>query len=480
MRALGSLAHRERPTCARYRSRNGTESVPYRSDADPPRIDHQRELLAGQPHGVPVVLPRELGEDDHVVGGHKGRRVEIGEIVQGEEHGDVEPLGQPLDGVGAGVATVGPDHVRALLLEEVVAGGQECLELLVAGPGAAVGRAEERHGYVAVRGEEELAPIGADGGVAEVVACAVLVQDVLDGHVFQGVEVRAAEDLAVEARLGQQLQGIEGGSRRAVGGIDRAVGRDEGDLAGLAGLGQQRAVAIHRLALPPVVQEHCTLTRSDMRTAVRARQPHVVAAAFQGREGEAGAGADQPLPVVPIGLPAALVKAAGLLPPLPLLGHAQGHDDVLQEESLGDRGGRPGRLPPVGGAVFVDVIVAEDQHVARVTEPADISQVIGVVLVVAVEEGEHIGPGGFDSRIAGRSHAAVLRRVGDADAAVGGGPALEDVPGVVGRAVVDGHEFPVGEFLLLERAQGAVEREGPVMDGHDDGDRGLHCLALIM
>jgi hypothetical protein len=150
-------------------------------------------------------------------------------VVQGEEYGDVEPLGQPLDGVGAGVAAVGPDHVRAVLLEEVVAGGQEGRELLAAGPGAAVGRAEERHGYVAVGGEEELAPIGADGRIAEVVPRAVLVQDVLDGHVFQGVEVRAAEDLAVEARLGQQLQGVEGGSRRAVGGIDSAVGRDEGD-----------------------------------------------------------------------------------------------------------------------------------------------------------------------------------------------------------------------------------------------------------
>jgi len=110
------------------------------------------------------------------------------------------------------------------------------------------------------------------------------------------------------------------------------------------------------------------------------------------------------------------------------------------------------------------------------------TKAIGIVLVVAIEEREHVGPGGFDGRVAGRSHAAVFRPAGHSHAAVGGGPAFEDLPGVVGRAVVDGHEFPVGEFLLRERAQGAVEREGPVIDGHDDGDRGLHfdTLAVLL
>ncbi len=397
--------------------------------------------------------------------------------MEGEKHGDVQPLGQPLDDVGAGVAAVGPDQIRPVLLQEVVAGGEEGVELLRVRPRPAVGRAEERHGNVPVRREEQLALVGTDPCVTELVTRPILVQDVLDGDLFHGVRMRATEDATVEARLGQQLQGVEGRGRRAVGGVDGAVGRDEGDLAGLGPVGKQRPVAIHGLALLPVVEERLALPGGDVRTAVGAGQAHVVAAALQRRKVESGPRADEPLPVVPIGLPAALVEPARLLPPLPPMGHAQGHDDVLQEQLLGDAGGDPGGQPSLARPVFVDVIVPENQNVGLLAQPPHMPEVIGIVLVVAIQECQQVAAGDLDRRIARGGHAAVLLQAGSPDPVVGGSPPLEDLPGVVRRTVVGSHDLPLGEFLGEDGAHRAVQRKGAVVHGHDDGDKGLHVYA---
>ena len=61
----------------------------------------------------------------------------------------------------------------------------------------------------------------------------------------------------------------------------------------------------------------------------------------------------------------------------------------------------------------------------------------------------------------------------DADAAVGGSPAVADGRRVVGGAVVDDDEMPVGEGLVNDRLYALFEVASRVVHRHHDVERSV-------
>jgi hypothetical protein len=83
-------------------------------------VDNHRQNLAIQPQLFPVIPRRELARHGDAIDGLEWPPLEIREVLQREEHADVEPLRQVLHGDRDLVSTVRPDDVRPVLAEEKI------------------------------------------------------------------------------------------------------------------------------------------------------------------------------------------------------------------------------------------------------------------------------------------------------------------------------------------------------------------------
>ena len=118
---------------------------------------------------------------------------------------------------------------------------------------------------------------------------------------------------------------------------------------------------------------------------------------------------------------------------------AAGVADAVAGEAAADEIGEAA-LEAFEGGVAAFGAVAADEVVALMEEVNHGGEVMGVVLEVAVEEGDEGGGGGHDAGVHGGGLAAILGKGEDADAGEWG-----DVgEGGVGGAVVDEDEFEVG------------------------------------
>ncbi len=97
---------------------------------------------------------------------------------------------------------------------------------------------------------------------------------------------------------------------------------------------------------------------------------------------------------------------------------------------------------------------------------------IGIEFVVVVEIGDQMSAGVIDRRVAGGRLAAVDRMPEHPDPMVGGGPFLQPGGRIIGRSVVNGQQFPVGESLPDNGIDRPAEQPGSVVDRHDDGNSG--------
>ncbi len=225
MNALPRLGIHQRHVALSRRSRVMVSGSVY---AHPRRINHQRQLQRCKPNRVPVVLPAEFGWDDHIVCHLERRRVTVGEVVQGEEDGNVQPFSELLDCTRDRLAAVGPDDVRAVLRQESLAAGKEGRDFLVVDPAAAGrGRVEQRHGDLFVSRESHPRPVWPDPRIVDLVAHASPGEEFFHADLFPGIHVRAAKGLAREARPRQHRQAVQGGRRRPIREIQNTVRRDE-------------------------------------------------------------------------------------------------------------------------------------------------------------------------------------------------------------------------------------------------------------
>jgi hypothetical protein len=109
---------------------------------------------------------------------------------------------------------------------------------------------------------------------------------------------------------------------------------------------------------------------------------------------------------------------------------------------------------------------------------------VGMGDVVGVHEGDDPRPRPLDSLLERRGKAAV-GAAGHHNSTVAAGEVYENLPRSVGRAVVDGEHFPVGERLRPDALHRGSEVLPGIPDREDDGDtrrsrrgRGIHAESL--
>ena len=126
---------------------------------------------------------------------------------------------------------------------------------------------------------------------------------------------------------------------------------------------------------------------------------------------------------------------------------------------------------PRGALIGLDVAV--DQQVEPGTFAKggdDRRQLVGKIIIVAVEKGQERCARFVDAAIARGIAARVARLPEEADAGVG--DAFDHRRGAVARPVVDDDQFEVSEALPQYAGDGALDHVGAVEHRHDDRDGG--------
>ena len=87
-------------------------------------------------------------------------------------------------------------------------------------------------------------------------------------------------------------------------------------------------------------------------------------------------------------------------------------------------------------------------------------------VIVGFDDGDVVPRSKLDPTIACGAVPLVFL-VDDADAGIGGGVALHDGKGIVGRSVVEADDLHIARRLILDAFQTLVEKSGDVADGND-------------
>jgi ADP-heptose:LPS heptosyltransferase len=120
------------------------------------------------------------------------------------------------------------------------------------------------------------------------------------------------------------------------------------------------------------------------------------------------------------------------------------------------------------------------QHAPRLVQGAEQrGQMPRVVEVVARQVSDQRRPGGGEPRVQGGAEAAVSRRAEEPDPRVGP-ERRERARHVVGRAVVDDHELPIGHGRRDQAADRPRQERGLVVGGHQHAHAGnMHAINVV-
>jgi hypothetical protein len=157
------------------------------------------------------------------------------------------------------------------------------------------------------------------------------------------------------------------------------------------------------------------------------------------------------------------------------------HDRVVVEERVGPR-------DVLGVAGSRNWIAAE---LDEASDHADLGtglkeshltrEAFGMALVVGIEASDECAAGEVATKLKGVDEASgELKRAGlavcdrpraspkEADARIASTPRFDDRGPVVGRAIVDGQQFPIRKRLRGDAGQGSVERASGIVKWHQD------------
>ena len=151
------------------------------------------------------------------------------------------------------------------------------------------------------------------------------------------------------------------------------------------------------------------------------------------------------------------------------------HPVVFEHAPVGDMPGS-GHHDTGGARLDVYLLVAGvSEGVAMLLHKADLPfEFLGLPQVVAVEEGYPAAFGDSQGSVSGERGAFVALVVIEGDSVVGGFECGDSCYGVVGGAVVDDDEFPVGVGLCEHAPNALFDVFGAVVGRHDDGYEVVH------
>jgi len=169
--------------------------------------------------------------------------------------------------------------------------------------------------------------------------------------------------------------------------------------------------------------------------AGQAVRPNVVKAGAFGEEEKRRSRPDKTLPQVPVLLEAQVfIEQARFLQQLAMVGHAQGHGDVLLAQEVGNLVGEPGvdlvEVRLVGP--FFEQIVGEEKDIGPAGVLVDELQILRIIFIIVIQIGDHVAASLAEGLVASRTDALVAGETQEVNPGFLAGQVLHEVEGLVG------------------------------------------------